>query len=258
MEPKQPKSQQDERAEHRLRDSVLTRIRSDAVSMRPRFYFILRIALAIALALLVFLVSALVFNFVLFHVGAHGRLPLVGFGAHGILLFLYLFPWPLVLVDVAFMLALWMLIRKSAFVYRNPGVYPLALLVVLVALFGALVYVHGGVNTAFREQAHRGNLPSDVDDFFEPRHGPPPGGARGDAFHGTVGTTTVEPVSFILIDTRASSSYTVIPDTGSTAWPPLHEGEQVVVGGTLVRPDLISAFGVRVLGASQGRNSFSP
>lgn len=225
------------------RDIILERINARTVSVRPRFYFVARILFAILMALLVLGFSALLFNFVLFYLVTRSHLPLLSFGPSGWLVFLYVFPWGIAVLDALCVFILWRLIRNFKFIYKNPALYPVLLIIVLVALLGSLVEERSEVNQFARERAHQGQLPPPVGKFFNPRHERQ--GSPGDAYRGIV--EEVGPDSFTLLSTDlGTTTYTVVVGNDELR-DLLKQGDAVIVGGKLVDDTTIEAFGVRLI-----------
>jgi hypothetical protein len=103
-----------------IRQSVLEKIKSGKVRRLPHAYFIARILATIGVGLLLLLVSAFIFSFLLFSLHESGEHALLGFGPSGIVTFFILFPWPLVLIDVGLLFLLEWLLQGFKFGYRIP------------------------------------------------------------------------------------------------------------------------------------------
>lgn len=153
---------------------ALTRIREGAVHMRSKNYFYLKLAVVAAIASLALLVSIFIFNFILFSIFAEHRAPLLGYGPPGYLVFLQMFPWPLLIVDVLLLIGLRMLLRRFEFGYRSPTLYLLFGVLVVVGALGFVLYEHTDVNDRIEREAHKGHFPTPVKDFFDDAHRPAP------------------------------------------------------------------------------------
>lgn len=127
--------------EHSIQKKVLERIRSGKVRVRPRAYFVLRLASIIAVALAVLVISVFVVSFVIFSIHESGEQFLLGFGGRGILTFLRLFPWFILFFDVGLIILLGWLIQEFRFAYRVSLASVLAGIVIVSTLLGSLVAV---------------------------------------------------------------------------------------------------------------------
>lgn len=144
--------------EQRIRQKVIDRVERGGVTMRSRAYFVARAGAAIAVSVLVLLLSAYVLSFIVFSIHESGEQFLLGFGRRGVQTFFTLFPWTILGVDIASIAFLEWLLQSFKFGYR----------ISLLALFGAIVLVsillastinltplHGDL----LERADHGNLP---------------------------------------------------------------------------------------------------
>lgn len=144
--------------QQRIRKNVIERIERGEVSMRSRAYFVVRVALAAAVALLVLVLSAYILSFVVFSIHESGEQFLLGFGARGILVFLALFPWLTLAVDIALIFFLEWLLQSFKFGYRSS----LLALFGVAATFSVVVAALIGLTPAhgyLLKMADRGDLP---------------------------------------------------------------------------------------------------
>lgn len=141
-----------------IKDMVLEKINAGKTRMIPRWYFILRAALALV-GLVIFLLSSLyIMSFILFILRKTGIWFLPVFGIRGVGVFLASIPWLLVITGATFIILLEALVRHYSFGYRKPLLYSVAGIIIFVA--AASVFVLG---TSFHEglykRAHMGGLP---------------------------------------------------------------------------------------------------
>ncbi|CAN5755144.1 hypothetical protein BH11PAT2_BH11PAT2_02130 [soil metagenome] len=141
-----------------VRQAVLDKIRTGEVRRRPRAYFLLRVATAIVVSIVVLVVSVLVISFILFSVHESGEQFLLGFGGHGIQVFLQLFPWALAITAFVLLLVLEWVLRGFKFSYRIP------LLNVFLGIVGVSVILSVLINFTpfhahFLQVSNQGNLP---------------------------------------------------------------------------------------------------
>lgn len=211
-----------------VRDRILAKIEHDNVRMHTRAYFAVRIAGALLLAALILLVTVFIGNFVFFILRLNGHGELLSLGSRGWLLFLRVFPWWLLAIDIVLAALLAWVVRYFQFGYRKPI---LALFIVLVAaaLAGGFLLDEGTpLNDRLLRDADRGALPHPFDAVYKgARRAPPP----GSAYRGTV--ITVQQGSFLLADPDFDDLQTVLlPPPQNHPAPPLSAGEAVLVIGS--------------------------
>ena len=114
-----------------MEDTILKRIRSHDIRVRPRLYFTLQLVALAVVACITLLLSVALFNFIFFTVRISGNGTLLDFGPRGFWAYLIFFPWPLLALDIACVLMLQFLLRKFRFGYHIPVLY---LLLVLFAI----------------------------------------------------------------------------------------------------------------------------
>lgn len=103
-----------------IQQSVLDKIRAGTIRRRPRWQFMLRIVSAVIVAALLLIFSALVISFILFSLHESGEQFLLGFGVHGIEVFLSLFPWLFALIALGLIILLEWLLQGFKLGYRIP------------------------------------------------------------------------------------------------------------------------------------------
>lgn len=121
-----------------IRQNVLERLKRGDVRMRSRAYFIVRALLALALSVLVLLLSAYVLSFVAFSIHESGEQFLLGFGVRGVETFFVLFPWISIIIDIVLILVLEWLLQSFKFAYR----------ISLALLFGVMIVISGLIASA--------------------------------------------------------------------------------------------------------------
>lgn len=157
-----------------FKDRVLEKIRSGQVHMHPRLYFALKAALLVVVTALVVVTSAVLISFILFSVRVSNHLFLLGFGARGWQVFLFLFPWKILVLDFLLVLALGWLLRHFHFGYRSPLLYVLAGAMVVSVAAGLLLNVTP-FHRALLHRADRRQLPWFGGLYENLRRPPPPG-----------------------------------------------------------------------------------
>lgn len=126
--------------------------------MRPRLYFVARMALLIAVAALAFLVSVFALSFALFSVYQSGEQFLLGFGAQGVATFLALFPWWTSLLAIFLLLILEALLRNFKFAYQLP-LLRFFLWALGVAILGSVLVGSTPLHAFLLERADQDGLP---------------------------------------------------------------------------------------------------
>ena len=121
--------------ETEIQQKVFEKIRAGEVSMRPKIYFIARVALLTLLAIVALTLAIFVLSFAFFSIHESGEQFLLGFGRHGLLAFITLFPWVPLLITVALIFFLDYLLRYFKFGYRVSAleIFLFALAVVVIA-----------------------------------------------------------------------------------------------------------------------------
>ncbi|MDB5225191.1 MAG: hypothetical protein JWL87_143 [Candidatus Adlerbacteria bacterium] len=158
-----------------LKENLLKKIRDGQVSMRPRYYFVLKVAALSAIAAAILVVSVFILNFILFSIRINSQGTLIGFGPRGVFAFLAFFPWVLLLIDTALVFALQWLIREFRFGYRIPVAYVLAGLVLGTLVFGFLLDRGTGFNDELLRRSDRDELFRPANIFYgQVRRMPPP------------------------------------------------------------------------------------
>lgn len=102
-----------------IKSLVLEQIQTGKINMRSRFYFVFEVVSMIAVAVLTFIISSLLISFIVFSLIASGKLFLFGFGMRGFIMFFFLFPWPLLIVEIMLVVLLEWLIKRFKFGYST-------------------------------------------------------------------------------------------------------------------------------------------
>ena len=117
-----------------ISDTVLNKIKSKEVKMRPKYYFILRTILTVLSIFAVTLFVLYLISFIFFILRASGIWFLPEFGFSGIKVFLTSLPWVLILIVVTLIIILEVLTKRFTFVYRKPIFYSMLVIVIFVLL----------------------------------------------------------------------------------------------------------------------------
>jgi hypothetical protein len=128
--------------------NVFEAIKSGQAKMRPRWYFVAQTGLAIAAVVLMFALLLFFVSFIIFVLQQDGGLFATHFGFMGWYSFFRALPWTILLLSLALILILAVLLKRYAFVYHQPFLYLLLVLIVVISLtsfFLAATSFHRGV-----------------------------------------------------------------------------------------------------------------
>ncbi len=143
--------------------------------MRPRAYFIAKVAVLALVALAIVLVSIFLLNFILFSIRISSQDALLGFGARGLAAFFALFPWGLLIIDVLLIAGAQWLLREFKAGYKLPISFVLMGLLAAVIVGGALLD-RAGLNDRLLDRFDRDELHGPLGDLYgSARILPPPG-----------------------------------------------------------------------------------
>ncbi len=141
-----------------IAQKVLEKVRAGKVQMHSRTYFIVRMGGTALLAILTLLVSVLVVSFIFFSIHESGELFLLGFGSRGVLVFLSLFPWFSLIVDIGLLFLLEFLLQGFKFGYRT-SLLSIFAGILLVSVVLGIIFDFLPVQSTLLERADSGQLP---------------------------------------------------------------------------------------------------
>ncbi len=107
--------------------------------MHSKVYFLARSLLLTSGVLLVVLILVFLLSFILFVDRANGLDWLWGFGFKGVILYLSLQPWILIIISLVLILVIEVAIRHLSFAWRRPLIYSAVGVIILLASFAGLV-----------------------------------------------------------------------------------------------------------------------
>lgn len=224
---------------------LLEKIRKGDVKMRSRAYFILKIALVVAVAACVLVMSSLIFSYIVFSIGISGKHFLLGFGWHGVEAFFVLFPWGFFVLDVLLLLLLEWLLKEFRFAYHRPILYLFLAGAFLSVAAGMVInYLH--VNDVLLQRTEQHELPF-LGSIYENVRRP---SERKDIFQGVI--TSIDGNIFTIqandYDHDADDGMRkVVISPDSQIGTPLKVGYSVFVAGELEN-EVIHAYGVQQTG----------
>lgn len=117
-----------------FKKDILKKIKDGEIDMKPRWHFVLRSLLLILGIVTFVLLGIYILSFVFFFMqqSGVGFMPLYGF--HGIIMFVVNSPWLLIVFAGSALVILQLLVHKYSFSYRQPMVYTVIGVIVLVLL----------------------------------------------------------------------------------------------------------------------------
>jgi hypothetical protein len=156
-----------------LQERLLSKIRSGELTMRPRAYFVLKVAALVVVALCALVASVFICNFIFFTLRLNGQESLLA-RPGGLLLFLRFFPWELLLLDILCILVLERLLKHFSFGWRSPVLYLALALLALVVSAGFALDRGTRFNDEFLNRADHDVLPPPFGELYEYAHRPLP------------------------------------------------------------------------------------
>ena len=225
------------------KNQVLKKIQNKEISMRPKLYFVTRVVGAIVLSLLIFCALIFIVSFILFSIHESGEHLLLTFGNHGILTFLQVLPWTIIISSFLVLFFLEWILRQFKFSYRLPMIR-IFLYTFIITTFLSILCVFTPIHTALLQNAEMGKLPI-IGKMYEAIHDShqDKGIVRG-VINSINGNTFI--ISHNDGDTDADDgTWTVIVPLGSDV-SSLYIGEKVYVAG-VIKDGKVEAYGVGVM-----------
>lgn len=122
-----------------MENDIISKIKSGAIKMKPKYYFALKTCALVLAIIILFLFIIYLTSFILFSVRASGAMFLPQFGFVGIKILTGSLPWLLIFLSVVLVAALEFFAEHLSFVWRRPVIYSLLAVVALVLLGGFLI-----------------------------------------------------------------------------------------------------------------------
>ena len=231
-----------------IAQKVLEKVRTGDVHMHTKAYFIFRMALTALLAILTLAVSVWVVSFIFFSIHESGELFLLGFGSRGALVFLSLFPWLSLIVDLGLLLLLEWLLQGFKFGYRI-SLFSIFLGILFFSIVLGIAFNFLPVHSMLLDRADNDQLPILGEMYESIRDSHQDQGV----FRGTV--VSLQGSQFVIAHTDLDhdsddGTRTVSMQPGTVLTTPLRIGERVYVLGNLV-DGVIQARGIEELSPDQ-------
>lgn len=224
-----------------IQQKVLERIRAGEISMRPKLYFVARVVALALVALLALALAVFVLSFLFFSITESGEQFLLGFGRHGLMAFITLFPWGPFLIALALIVLLDVVVRYFKFGYRV-SMLEIFLIALTVVVAAGVAINFTPLHRLLLESADRGELPL-VGPLYEGLHAPH---QDQGVYRGII--SSIQSDQFVIVhddgdrDTDDGTSTVTVPPGFDTS--ALYVGERVYVGGKSVL-DTVSAYGIQ-------------
>lgn len=235
-----------EEQKQNIKEEILQKIQNGEVKMRPKAFFIVKIAALIFVAFTTFVVSVLLVSYTWFNLKTGGHIFLLSFGGRGFYEFFILFPWILLVLDVGLIVLLDWLIKRFRFAYHNPVLYVFVGSLLLITIGGTVINMTSFHKSIMR-RAEEKQLPiPGVSGFYT---GLRKTHMESGLFRGEI--ISVATSSFFIKNGRydmddSTSSIEVITPDGFNVQMILSIGDEVFVAGDFADSS-IRAYGVRKL-----------
>lgn len=115
-------------------NQIIDAIKKGNAKMRPRWYFVVQGILIVFACLMTFFLLILAISFIVFALQQNGGLLATGFGLTGWAVFFHALPWSVILLSLALVLILLVLLKRYSFIYHQPSLYILLVLIIVIAL----------------------------------------------------------------------------------------------------------------------------
>jgi glucan phosphoethanolaminetransferase (alkaline phosphatase superfamily) len=223
-----------------LKNKVLDKIHKKEIFMHPKIYFIARKVMIVVISLIALSLLVFSLSFVYFSIQASGEQYLLGFGINGILIFLKIFPWAIIIFTaLLFFLFEWIL-RRFKFSYRMPMIVVFSY-TLLVTIIASILVTLTPIHTTFLKRAEMNELPI-IGGIYETIH-------DSQATHGIIRGN----IESIQNNTLTISHNDKDKDTDDGTWnviPPkdfnlsgLYVGEKIYIAGK-INGTSIYAYGI--------------
>lgn len=218
-------------------NEIMEKIKNGEVNMKSRSYFIARAVLFGGGLFLLLAVGVLTVSFLIFSLRASGVWWLPGFGGRGWIDFLIYFPWIIAAFAIAFIFLLEWYVKRYAFAYRQPLLYSVVIVVLLLIAGGWIVH-ETPLHSWLYGYAQQGRLPF-IGTIYRGRFMAP-------AMDEYIGTITSGQGDSYRLSARNNQLYMVKINPHTRMDEPVSVGSDYVVMGDASGTE-ITAFGIRKL-----------
>ena len=220
-----------------VKESVLHKIKQGEVSMRPRWYFVLKSFLVLAGMCILGLWLIYLVSFIIFALVTSGVIIIPIFGIQGLIEFLFALPWLLIVIAILFVVLLEILVNRYSFGYRKPLLYTLFTIIGLTVM-GTFLVSQSGIHDMAMQRSVERQLP--IFGEMYKGYGIPP----NERIH--IGEIIVMNDKGFILDERIKGKLNIILNN-QTQQPKgtiFNVGDHVIVFGPR-QADEVQAFGVK-------------
>lgn len=230
---------------NKIKEQIFEKIKSGEVSMKSKYYFLIKIILLAVTIFVTFLLSAFIVSYVLFSIKTSGNVLLLGFGARGFYHFILTLPWIILSIDVILILFLDWLLKSFRFGYNSPVLFLFIGTLASITLLAYLINLTSFHNSVMRISEVR-RIPV-AGDFYR---GLKKSHVGQGVFLGEVisinGTSTFY-IKYSDYGRDANDTVrVVIPEEFSVYSMSINPGDRIFIAGDK-NPDEIRAYGFRKL-----------
>lgn len=241
---------EENKQQNNIKDEILQKIKSGQVSMRPKYYFLIKLVVLAFVTFVTFVLSAVIVSYVIFSIKASGQTNLLNFGPRGFYHFLLALPWLILFIDVFLIIVLDWLLKSFRFGYNSSVLFLLVVTMVSITVLATLIN-YTSFHRSLLHRAENKNLPL-AGGFYM--------GIR--MSHGNQGMFRGEVVSIVSTstffikhndfdnDTKDSLIEVFVPQGSDVFTLFLKNGDKVFIAGDKI-PSGIRAYGIRKLTDAQ-------
>ncbi|HTE48938.1 MAG TPA: hypothetical protein VK675_03470 [Candidatus Paceibacterota bacterium] len=141
-----------------FKNRILEKVHKKEILMYPKIYFIVRLILAGLISIAAFFLLIFSLSFVFFSIQESGRQFLLGFGIQGIITFMILFPWVMIIFTAILFFLLEWILRHFKFAYQLP-VVRIFIYSLFVTIFASILFTLTPIHLTFLKKADVDELP---------------------------------------------------------------------------------------------------
>lgn len=240
----------EENKQQNIKEEILQKIKSGEVSMRPKYYFLLKLIVLAFITFVTFILSAVIVSYVIFSIKASGQANLLTFGPRGLYHFLLALPWLILFIDVFLIVVLDWLLKSFRFGYNSSILFLLVVTMVSITVLATLIN-YTSFHRSLLRRAETKNLPYAGGFYMGIRmsHGNQ-GIFRGEVV--SIQSTSTFYIKHTDMDFDGDDGLIEIftPDNSDVFTLFLAPGDKVFIAGDRI-PSGIRAYGIRKLTDSQ-------
>jgi hypothetical protein len=124
-----------------IKDSILDKIKSGKLKMKPKVYFVLKNIAFVGLIVVLSAIVVYLVSFIVFALDINGAWLLTSFGVEGVISLILSLPWLLILIVLLSMVLIETCIRSFKFSYHRPLIYSVLGIFVLAIALGFCLHL---------------------------------------------------------------------------------------------------------------------